>query len=128
MSAVETKVLDNLVLAGLGLEDLKLTDELLRDYELAPPLDTEGIVKGRIKVLGAKTVLSSFQVPKTISSGGEDQADMVNLNIIMPKWSRARSVPMPSAALSSSLRSERSGQQSLELRPQQKQQVLALIF
>ena len=60
MSIKETRVLDNLAAVGLGLEDLKLTDELLRNYELAPPLNTKGIDKNHIRALGAKPVLFAF--------------------------------------------------------------------
>ena len=103
MSAEETEVLDNLVAMGLGLEDLELTDKLLRNYELTPPLNTEGIDGNHIRVLGAKIVPFAFQVPEMISSGGEDQEDMVNLNIVMSKRSMARSVPVPPTAPSLSL-------------------------
>jgi len=127
LSAEETEVLNNLVAAGSGSEDIELTGELLRDHELAPPLNTEGIDEKHIRVLGAKSVSFAFQVTETISSWGEDQANMVNLNIIMLNQSGARSVAMSSAAPSSSSWGERSRQQSQRSRPQQQQQqVLAL--
>ena len=85
LSAEETEVLDNLVVAGSRSEDLELTDELLRNYELAPPLNTEGNEESHIGVLGADIVSLAFQVPKTISSDEEDQVDMVTLNIMMLK-------------------------------------------
>ena len=109
MSIEETKVLDNLAAVGSGLEDLELIDKLRRDYELAPPLNTKGIDKNHIRALGAKPVLFAFQVPETMSSGKEDQIDMVNLSIFMPKRSGARPTATLSAALSSSSRGERSG-------------------
>ena len=60
MSVEEADVLDNLVAASSGSQDLKLTDELLRDYELAPPLNTKGIDENHIEALGMKPVLSAF--------------------------------------------------------------------
>ena len=119
LSAEEIEVLENLVNASLGSEDLKLSDELLRDYKLAPPLKTKGIQESHIGVLGADIVSSAFQVLEAISIGEEDQADMVNLNIVIAKRSVARSVPVPHAASSSSSQGDRSGQTSQKPRPPQ---------
>ena len=122
LSAEKIEVLDNLIAVSSGLEDLELFDELLRDYKLAPPLNTEGIKESHIGVLGEDIVSSSFQVPEAISSDEEDQTDMVNLNIVMLKRSVARSVLVSPAASSSSLRGERWGPSSQRLRSQQPQE------
>ena len=108
MSVKETEVLDNLVLAGSSLEDLELTDELLREQKFAPPLNTEGSKGKHIGVLGANPVPSAFQVPEMISSREEGQVDMVHLNVTMLKQSGARSGVALSVAPSSSLRDGRS--------------------
>ena len=110
MPTKEIEVLNNLVAAGSGSKDLKLTDELLREHKLMPPLNTEGIQEKHIGVLAMKPVPSTFQVPEMISSEEEGQADMVNLNLTMPKWSRARSGVTLSVAPSRSSRGGRSEQ------------------
>ena len=71
LSAEEIKVLDLLIIVGLGSEDLDLTDELLREYKLTPLLDAEVIGGKHIGLLGTKLVPSAFQISKTINSEEE---------------------------------------------------------
>ena len=117
--AKETEVVDNLVIVGSGSEDLELTDELFREHKLAPPLNIEGIHKKYIGVLGAKPIPSTFQVPETINSGEEGQANMVTLNLTMLKRSGARSGSTSSATPSPSSHDGRSKHSQLRPRPQQ---------
>ena len=107
MSAEEIDVVDTLVAMGSGSEDLELTDELLKEHKLTPPLNTKGILEKHIEVLGAKPIPSAFQVLETISSGEEGQPDMVNLNLTMPKQFGARLSVASSAAPSPSSRGGR---------------------
>ena len=122
LSIEETEVLDNLIATGSGLEDLELTDELLRDHELTPSLNSEDIHGKHIRMLGAKPIPFAFQVPKTISSGEEGQANMVNLNLTMLRQFGARSVATSSVAQSLSSRDGRSEQPRPRPRPQQTHQ------
>ena len=106
MSADELDVLNNLVAAGLGSDDFKITDELFRGYQLMPPLNIEIVGGEHIGIRGSKLVPSTFELTEISSNSNREEdgstKDMVNLNIIMPKKSGARSSTASSATPSSS--------------------------
>ena len=76
-----------LLLQGSSSEDLELIDELLKEHELAPPLNAEIIKGNHIGILGAKLILSAFQVPETRNNNGEGDSveEIVNLSLTMLK-------------------------------------------
>lgn len=115
LSDEEVGVLDKLVVAGPGLENFEIIDELLRNHELAPPIDTEVIKGDRVGVLGAKVLPSAFQ---TLESSGQGQ-DMVNFDLVERKGPGAR--PGATSVVASSSREGRSEVPRPLPKPQQQQ-------
>ena len=112
MSIEEINILYTLIAAGSGSENLELTDELLREYQLTPPLEAEVIGRRHIGILGVKFIPFAFQISETISNEEEGQVGMVDLNLTMPKRFVDSSGAASTIAPSSSSRGERLEQTS----------------
>lgn len=125
MSAEETDILDRLLAAGASLEILELSNDLLRENKLAPPLNVEIVQGDHIMDLGADIPSLPLQVAGASSSREAVQGEsMIDLDLLEPRRPKARSSNTSSSAPSSSSRDGRSGKQQMCPQQQQKRQVL----
>ena len=94
-----------LATAGTESEELELTDQVLRDYGLTPPLDVGYLPAKSIGDRGTRPVPSAFEVGDSshIDRATPSTEGMVNLDLDFPDELDALAITAPSELLSPDL-------------------------